>query len=143
MKWLEHANLLLRKATQDEYLLDRMLDDPRAPVELFGFHAQQAVEKLLKALLASLRVNYPRTHRLTELVDVAVAAGLRLPEELDELRCLTPFAVEFRYDALPEEPEAPLDKAVTRQRIGQLRALVEAAISASKNTAEPPQAGPS
>gem|GEM_PF-3982354 len=39
MKGREHAELLLRKAAQDEYLLDRMLDDPAAPPEAAGVHA--------------------------------------------------------------------------------------------------------
>jgi HEPN domain-containing protein len=136
VKWREHAELLLRKATQDEYLLDRMLDDPHAPPELFGFHAQQAIEKLLKALLSDLRVSYPRTHRLIDLMDLAVGAGYPLPEDLAELRHLTPFAVEFRYDALPEEAEAPLDKARTRARVGQLRAFVQAAIASRAKRGE-------
>ena len=49
MKSREHAELLLRKAAQDEYLLDVMLNDPHAPLEAFGFHAQQAVESFIQA----------------------------------------------------------------------------------------------
>jgi HEPN domain-containing protein len=119
---------LLRKAAQDEYLLDQMLSDPRAPAEAFGFHAQQAAEKLLKGLLAALQVAYPRTHRLSELIDMAGSAGAAVPAHLDELRSLTPFAVEFRYDALPEEPEAPLDKSHVREAIRELHAWVQARI---------------
>ncbi len=124
MKWREQAELLLRKAEHDEYLLDKLLDDSNAPVEVFGFHAQQAVEKLLKALLASLQIRYPHTHRLIDLMDLITNAGIVIPSQLEDLRQLTPFAVEFRYDALPEEPEAPLEKVPVRQRIRDLRAWI-------------------
>ena len=53
MKDDKHVVLLLDKAAQDEYVLDKLLSDPDAPVEVFGFHAQQAAEKLLKAILLS------------------------------------------------------------------------------------------
>ena len=38
------------------------------------FHAQQAVEKMLKARLASMRRNIPRTHDLTQLLDALLDA---------------------------------------------------------------------
>jgi len=45
------VGLLLRKADQDIYLLEKLADDEQAPIEIFGFHAQQSAEKLLKASL--------------------------------------------------------------------------------------------
>lgn len=131
MKSREHAELLLRKAAQDEYLLDAMLNDPHAPLEAFGFHAQQTVEKLLKASLAAQRVVYPRTHRLTQLLDLARDSGVPLPSRFDEVRLLTPYAVEFRYDALPEENEESIDKTEVRRQLRDLRAWVESFVQAS------------
>ncbi|MEA2045355.1 MAG: HEPN domain-containing protein [Euryarchaeota archaeon] len=72
-----------------------------------GFHGQQAAEKLLKAVLADAGITYPITHRLAELIDLTNDAGLSFPESLDDIRFLTPFAVEFRYDILPKEQENP------------------------------------
>jgi HEPN domain-containing protein len=120
----EHYLLLLRKAAQDEYLLDLMLREPDSPTEAFGFHAQQAVEKLLKALLVGLGVTYPHIHKISDLMGLFEQAGIKFPIELYDLRRLTPFAVEFRYDPLPEEPEAPLDKERVRQGIRDLRTWV-------------------
>jgi HEPN domain-containing protein len=125
VKWPEHYELLLRKAAQDEYLLDLMVADPHAPTEAFGFHAQQAAEKLLKAALVGTGLQYPRTHRLLDLLDALCAARTDVPAGLLALKGLTPFAVEFRYDALPEEPEAPLDKQATRSLIRSPRDWVE------------------
>ena len=36
----EHAELLLRKARQDEIALDKLITDPSLPDEIVGFHAQ-------------------------------------------------------------------------------------------------------
>lgn len=120
--------LLLSKAAQDEYVLDKFLLDPDAPTEVFGFHAQQATEKLLKAILLARGTPYPQTHRLAELMDLARSHGIDLPEAFETLRYLTPFAVEFRYDVLPEESEDPLDKAHIRQTLRELRLWVESFI---------------
>jgi hypothetical protein len=65
----QHVALLLAKAAQDEYVLDRLLNDPDVPHEVYGFHAQQAAEKLLKAILSHAGIEYPRTHQLAELLD--------------------------------------------------------------------------
>jgi len=120
--------LLLAKAAQDEYVLDKLLDDPDAPLEVFGFHAQQTAEKLLKAVLSHAGIVYPRTHQLVELLDLAADHGLQLPAEAEELRHLTPFAVEFRYDVLPDDERPGLDKAAVRRELARLRTWIETRI---------------
>jgi HEPN domain-containing protein len=82
------------------------LDDPSAPDEVVGFHAQQAVEKLIKAVLSHRSVEYQRTHQLERLVTLLRNAGISYPPELSEAVALTPFAVEFRYDLLPIHDDA-------------------------------------
>jgi hypothetical protein len=39
----EHAELLLHKARQDEFALEKLISDPALPDEIIGFHAQQAI----------------------------------------------------------------------------------------------------
>jgi HEPN domain-containing protein len=39
-----------------------MLDANDFPEEVFGFHAQQAIEKTLKAWIAVRRLAYPKSH---------------------------------------------------------------------------------
>ncbi len=70
MQPLEHARLLMRKAKQDEFTIEKLMPDPAAPDDVIGFHAQQAVEKMLKAMLALSSIRYGRTHDLTELLDL-------------------------------------------------------------------------
>ncbi len=129
MAQLEAARLLLAKAGQDEFVLAEFAGNPQAADETFGFHAQQAAEKLLKAALAARGVVYPRTHRLGDLLDLARDRGLALPEEFDHLHELTPFAVEYRYEFFAEEVDQPLDRPAILTEVRRLRDWVEALVA--------------
>ena len=92
----EQAKQFLHKAGQDITVLTKLQNDPDIAPEILGFHAQQATEKLLKAVLANQIIVFPYTHRISELMDLLDDHQLPLPAELAELRFLTPFAVEYR-----------------------------------------------
>jgi HEPN domain-containing protein len=62
------------------------------------FHAQQAAEKYLKALLIHLGVAFPFTHNLSKLVDLAAGADESLRSLISTVEPLIPYAVESRYD---------------------------------------------
>ena len=130
MASLEAARLLLAKARQDEYVLAQFAENPAAADETFGFHAQQAAEKLLKAALSAQGVVSPRTHRLGDLLDLARDRGLTVPQEFDTLHQLTPFAVEYRYEFFAEEVEKPLDRIAIREEVRRLRTWVETMLAA-------------
>lgn len=128
----DEARRLLAKAAEDEYVLDRLRSDPAAPDAALGFHAQQAVEKLLKAALFLAGAAPPRTHSLAELLDLAADHGLQPPPEAEVLRWLTPYAVLYRYDDEPGVAEEPLAREETLTRVRQLRAWVEARLADSE-----------
>jgi len=65
-----------------------------APV---GFHAQQAVEKALKAAIASRDQDFPFTHDIGLLAQLCQDAGLELPADLADADRLTPYAAAVRY----------------------------------------------
>lgn len=67
------------------------------------FHAQQAAEKALKAVLLSRGREFPYTHDIEELLRLAEEAGLPLPESVRQADVLTPFAIETRYPGYWEE----------------------------------------
>lgn len=142
----EQVALLLSKASEDEYVLDKLLGDENAPDSVFGFHAQQATEKLLKAALAHAGIEYPFTHRLVELIDLAKDSGIDLPPVFEDLRDLTPFAVEFRYGVVPPDVEdEPLDKAVVRTSITEAREWVSDFVKSTEpgsTDSVPGEAGP-
>lgn len=116
---LEHALALLARARDDLYVVRRLRTEADAPRWVLGFHAQQAVEKALKAVLSGAGQAYPRTHNLVMLVELLLGAGIDLPPDADALGKLTPYGVALRYeDMLVDEPPpadpAELEAIVTR-----------------------------
>jgi len=112
------TELLLQKSALDEETLQL----EKLPLSIFGFHAQQAVEKLLKALLAQRGVRYKRTHDLQVLTEDLAAAGESLPFTPFSLADLSDYAVDFRY----HDPLAPpsLDRETVLATIRIVREFV-------------------
>ena len=97
----EHAHALLQMAHKDLEALAGMQDPDTFADEIIGFHAQQAVEKALKAWLAGLGVEYPLTHDIETLLGLLEEAGCDVAP-FRELDRYTDFAVLFRYASLTE-----------------------------------------
>lgn len=130
MKRLEQAGKYLRKAADDETLLDAVMGMANVSDDIFGFHCQQAAEKLLKAFLSALALRFQKTHDLQELMTLLENAGHALPHELTHVDELTPFAVQWRYDYFT--PSTPFDRKMARELIRHLHAYVEERIKALK-----------
>src|ERR1700738_2213987 len=90
------AQILLIKAGEDEMTL-KVVEITDA---IAGFHAQQAVEKLIKALLSVLGVPFEQTHNLERLCTAIETIGERLPSTPLSPGELNDFAVVYRYDLL-------------------------------------------
>lgn len=122
------AEALLRKAASDESILgfDTVSDS------IVGFHAQQAVEKLMKALLTQLNVPYEFTHSLNRLLILLESHGEYLPSTAISLGDLTDFAVEYRYSYLP--PTLSLDRRELIESIRILREHIVGRITALSST---------
>jgi HEPN domain-containing protein len=95
--------------------------DPAYPEEDWGFTAQQALEKLLKAWIVLADRQPPRVH---DLADLAMLAGQPPEPPLLELQV---FAVEARYK------EGPFPLPAPRQ---ELLALLEAELGRCEQTVE-------
>lgn len=67
------------------------------------FHAQQAVEKLLKAVLLFHNIDPSRTHDLNKLAYTLTDNQINLPVNIEEISNLNPYAVIFRYDDMEIE----------------------------------------
>lgn len=91
------------------------------------FHAQQCIEKLIKAALIARHKTPPKTHDLVILSDLLTACEPQWHWPMEELRLLSRSAVLFRYpgeSAGPEEAEAALAVAkATRDRLLQVLGL--------------------
>jgi HEPN domain-containing protein len=72
--------------------------------ESLCFHTQQAVEKALKALLISDKIEFPRTHNVRILLDLLKIKHI-IPDIVDESAVLTEYAVSSRYPGESEPIE--------------------------------------
>ena len=113
----EQAGILLGKARDDDYACRSLSVDEHASAWIVGFHAQQAVEKSIKAVLAARSVHYPFTHDIEALIKLLRQSGIPLPPDADNLPRLTPLGVLMRYeDELDDQPSPsmPADWIVSR-----------------------------
>ena len=120
MNDLKQARVLLEAAERDVSALRGMGDAAVFADEIFGFHVQQAAEKLLKAWLASLGEIYPLSHDLASLLDMLRTRGADVAR-FDELVDYTRYAVRLRY-AGADSGGHPLDRD---HALGQVEALLE------------------
>jgi len=87
----------LRKAEGDLRAAEHLLEVEQDDFFTATFHAQQAAEKFLKALLVRFQIPFPKTHNIEQLLDLATPSAASIQEELASATLLTPFGVEFRY----------------------------------------------
>ena len=91
------AHVLLAAAERDITALRGMGDADVFANEIFGFHVQQATEKLLKANLALLGESFPVTHDLTRLFELLKTYQPETENRFGRLIAYNPYAVQFRY----------------------------------------------
>jgi len=66
------------------------------------FHAQQTVEKYIKAILIDQNIEFPRVHNIAYLFGL-LPSDIDLPSEASEAMRLTTYAVMTRYPGDYEE----------------------------------------
>ena len=111
---VELAERFFRKAREDRVAVEILGASELAADAVIGFHAQQAVEKFVKAALAARDIEVPRTHDLRFLLDLAASGGLVVPEAVRASPWLTPWSVEFRYG---EDLGDPLDRHAASETV--------------------------
>ena len=103
--WLQHAH--------SDLALARTTPLPPILFEDLCFHAQQAAEKAIKAILVACDIPVPRTHNLRTLFDL-LPAEVSVPANIQEAAGLSDYAVASRY------PGAVCDQARAEEVIGRL-----------------------
>jgi HEPN domain-containing protein len=95
-----------------------------------AFHAQQAVEKLMKAALTAAGVpDYPMTHNLVTLNEWMVRAGLT-PIDDAAADFLTPFAVPARYGEEDVDEQRALRAADLAEKLcARLEEIIDEALA--------------
>jgi HEPN domain-containing protein len=111
-EWIEKAEADYRTALREKRVRRRPNHDAVC------FHAQQCIEKYLKALLTEHEILFPKIHDLVRLGKLCfqIISGLQALEA--ELDLLSRYAVAFRYPgetAIQEEAKAAV-KAMEKVR---------------------------
>lgn len=88
----------ISKAEQDwQAALQLLAGRPETVPDVIAFHAQQTIEKYLKALLFQEGEDPPPIHSLGALLDRVATRHPEMESLREDVESLTPFAVRFRY----------------------------------------------
>ena len=92
-EWLNraHSDLTMAKAQGPEIYREDLC-----------FHAQQAAEKAIKAVLLHRGIRFPYVHDIRELITLLKRKAVSVPARVWKARELTNYAVETRYPGLSE-----------------------------------------
>jgi HEPN domain-containing protein len=101
-------------------------------LETLCFHAQQAVEKSIKAVLIARGVSFPRTHDLDMLIHLLPNEVPIPPDDADVVE-LTEYAATIRYPGM-EEP-------VTEQEYRKAVRLAESVVAWAEEILGHPDGG--
>ena len=105
----DHARMLVEMARKD-LMAAKAMDDPDVFAdEIVGFHVQQAIEKTLKAWIASRGEAYPKTHDIRLLLHHLQEKEPDI-ESYDYLIEYNIFAVQYRYE-IYTHTDYPLDRS--------------------------------
>ena len=88
-QWLNHA--------KSDFKMAKIASGQEGLLEQICFHAQQAVEKSMKAVLVFHQIDFPFTHDLEQLLVLLEKKQIALPDTLQDIGLLTPYSVETRY----------------------------------------------
>ena len=114
-EWLEKADNDLRNAVHTLTL------GAEGPTDTVCFHAQQCVEKYLKAFLVFIEIDFPKTHDIEELMDL-IPDRYRPELSIQDQRRLTAYATVTRYPG----GYAPIKLSEARQAVRLARRIRKA-----------------
>ncbi len=109
--WLDYA--------QSDLAYARLSVEAPVSREIACFHAQQAVEKAIKAVLISFDIAPPKTHSIEYLIDL-LPPDVPRPADLQASRSLTGYASVSRYPWSGE----PVSEEEYRQALRLAEAVV-------------------
>lgn len=121
--WLVHARSDLAYARNGER------DSDILPNQV-AFHAQQAAEKAIKAVLVLRSIAFPKTHDLKELIKRWTNSGEVWSAELADTKNLNPYAFETRYPGYIHQ--------ITSIEVRNAIEAAERALAWAENVIKPP-----
>jgi len=130
MNHIDQAEKLLLMAAKDMKAMSLMISPESIDDEIYGFHAQQAVEKSLKAWITAIGGTYNFTHDLWVLLMTLRELGCDI-EKFKLMIMLNPFAAHLRYEPL-ETLDEPLDRPALRNDVQALHDHVQTVVTLMK-----------
>lgn len=132
MNAIDQARQMMVMASKDIKAMKSLLSPESADDEIFGFHAQQAVEKSLKAWISAAGGSYGFVHDIHVLLLNLRELGCDI-SRFKGLMLLNVYAVRFRYEP-QDAPTNVLDRPEMLGNVVELYDLVLLAIDmASKS----------
>ena len=131
-KFLHQYKILFKKANTDLTLAITALQikDKDFDTDVVYFHLQQAAEKYFKTLLACNGVHFEKVHDIGLLIDSCKNNEIRIPEFVDDLIDLNPYAVEGRYGFVVQDQIDDVDKYI--KLLKRLREFAKESISENR-----------
>lgn len=125
----ETSRILLKKAEEDATAVREFAGNPEIADSIIGFHAQQAVEKWLKAVTAASGIRHSTIHDIDRLIEIVEATGVEVALDRDSLAVLTQYAVPMRYDELLDAESLGRETLIVL--VDEVAAWAEATLSPS------------
>ena len=97
MKNLDKANEWLQRAKSNMARAKAGRVSPDILNEDLCYDAQQAVEKAFKSVCIIHEIVFPKTHDIAYLIELLEKGSVEVPENLQNAKILTGYAVETRY----------------------------------------------
>ena len=115
----------VRKAEGDYQVAAREMLASKPIYDAVCFHAQQCVEKYMKALLVENDIPFPKTHDLIVLLDLCVGLIPELVTQRSRLAALSTYAIVFRY---PGEEAIAQDAVEAQNTMNETCSLLRTAL---------------
>ena len=109
----------LRKAEEDYRVAKREMEADPPSFNAVCFHAQQCVEKYLKAVLQENGIAFQKIHDLEVLLDQCLEFVPKLEKLREDAQTLNVFAVEVRY------PGFEAQQKDAKQALSSMKTMVE------------------
>ena len=117
MKPVDQARRFLSLADRDIKAFQVLKSAPEVSIVTVCFHAHQAVEKSLKAVLILHGVDFRKTHDLNQLAHLLLSNEIKPPVTPEQLTLLNPYAVTFRYDDMEIETITPDEAEIMTETV--------------------------
>ena len=90
IEWLQRAKSNMARAKSGRVSPDILYED-------LCYDAQQAVEKAFKSACILHEIVFPKTHDIAYLIELLEKKKVIIPEDMQNAKLLTGYAVESRY----------------------------------------------